>query len=174
MRLHNLQVHLLLQTDCWHVFLQMQTNLSSKSIPQQPWWLFLSDTVIWPHGLAWLASCTGDTVSFIYWPITQLPSDSSTSNHLICQEPLFPPRNNRPIQNPPPIATLTHSYLRGSLQMSSGLIKYFTLTLMLLAANLAITKWCKKRRKMTVTLTNGFSYESTQREPSNEYLHDNV
>ena len=38
------------------------------------------------------------------------------------------------------------------------------LTLMLLVANLADTKGCKKPEKMTETLANGYSSESTQRE----------
>ena len=40
--------------------------------------------------------------------------------------------------------------------------------------NLANTKWCKKPEKMTVTLTNGYSSESPQRELLNEYQHDRV
>ena len=48
------------------------------------------------------------------------------------------------------------------------------LTLMLLVANLANTKRCKKPRKITETLANGYSSESTQRELSNEYQDDRV
>ena len=48
------------------------------------------------------------------------------------------------------------------------------LTLMLRVANLAHTKWCKKPWKITETLANGYSYESTQWELSNEYQHDSV
>ena len=43
------------------------------------------------------------------------------------------------------------------------------LTLMLLVANLANTN-----DRMTETLANGYSSESTQRELSNEYQHDRV
>ena len=35
-------------------------------------------------------------------------------------------------------------------------------------------KLMQKSRKMTETLANGYSYESTQRELSNEYKHDRV
>ena len=48
------------------------------------------------------------------------------------------------------------------------------LTLMLLVANLANTKRCKKTRKITETLANGYSSESTRRELSNEYQDDRV
>ena len=48
------------------------------------------------------------------------------------------------------------------------------LTLMLLVANLANTKWCKKPWKMTETLAHVYSSESTQRELSNEYHHERV
>ena len=41
-------------------------------------------------------------------------------------------------------------------------------------ANLANTKCCKNPWKMTETLANGYSYESTQWELSNEYQHDRV
>ena len=37
------------------------------------------------------------------------------------------------------------------------------LTLMLPVANLENTNWCKKGEKMTETLANGYSSESTQR-----------
>ena len=47
------------------------------------------------------------------------------------------------------------------------------LTLMLLVTNLADTKCCKKK-EMTETLANGYSYESTQQELSSEYPHDLV
>ena len=43
---------------------------------------------------------------------------------------------------------------------------------MLLVANLANTKKCKKPRKITETLANGYSSESTRRELSNEYQDD--
>ena len=43
------------------------------------------------------------------------------------------------------------------------------LTLMLLAANLSNTKLYKKNLKMTETLANGYSSESTRRELSNVY-----
>ena len=46
------------------------------------------------------------------------------------------------------------------------------LTPMLLVANLANTKWCEKALKITETLTNGYSSESTQRALSNEYQHN--
>ena len=45
---------------------------------------------------------------------------------------------------------------------------------MLLVANLANTKRCKKKRKITETLANGYSSESTRRELSNEYQDDRV
>ena len=48
------------------------------------------------------------------------------------------------------------------------------LTLILLVANLADTKWCKKPLKITETLANGYSFESTQQELSNEYQHARV
>ena len=48
------------------------------------------------------------------------------------------------------------------------------LTLMLLLANLANTKLCKKNEKMTETLAYGYSSESTPQELSNEYQHDRV
>ena len=48
------------------------------------------------------------------------------------------------------------------------------LTLMLLLANLADTKWWKKNWKMTETLAHRYLSESTQPELSNEYLHDRV
>ena len=56
----------------------------------------------------------------------------------------------------------------------TGLISTHILTLMLLVANLADTKWCKKSWKLTETLANGYSSESAQRELSNEYQHDRV
>ena len=43
---------------------------------------------------------------------------------------------------------------------------------MLLMANLANTKWCKK--EMAETLTHGYSSERTQQELSNEYQHARV
>ena len=45
---------------------------------------------------------------------------------------------------------------------------------MLLVANLANTKSCKKPEKLTVTLVYGYLSENTQRELSNEYQHDRV
>ena len=45
---------------------------------------------------------------------------------------------------------------------------------MLLVANLANTKRCKKPRKITETLSNGYSSESSRRELSNEYQDDRV
>ena len=45
---------------------------------------------------------------------------------------------------------------------------------MLLVANLAKTKSCKKPEKMTETVAFGYSCESTQRELSYEYEHDRV
>ena len=47
-------------------------------------------------------------------------------------------------------------------------------TLILLVANLANRKLCKKHEKMTEMLAYGYSSESTQRELSNEYQHDRV
>ena len=42
-------------------------------------------------------------------------------------------------------------------------------------ANLAKAKWCKKKHeKMTETLAQRYSTESSQRELSNEYQHDMV
>ena len=41
-------------------------------------------------------------------------------------------------------------------------------------ANLINTKKCEKSWKITETLANGYSSESTQRELSNEYQHDRV
>ena len=48
------------------------------------------------------------------------------------------------------------------------------LTLMLLVANLANTKWCKVNWKMIKTLEHGYSYKSYQCELSDEYQHDRV
>ena len=48
------------------------------------------------------------------------------------------------------------------------------LTRMLVVANLANTKWCKKPWKMTETLARGYSSESTHWELSNENQHDRV
>ena len=53
-------------------------------------------------------------------------------------------------------------------------LEYQELTLMLLVANFTSTIWCKKTGKITETLANGYSSESTQRELSNEYQHDRV
>ena len=52
--------------------------------------------------------------------------------------------------------------------------QWYRLTLMLLVANLANTKRYKKKRKITETLANGYSSESTRRELSNEYQDDRV
>ena len=46
------------------------------------------------------------------------------------------------------------------------------LTLMLLVTNVAYTERCKKKRKMTETLANRYSCDSTQRGLSNEYQHN--
>ena len=48
------------------------------------------------------------------------------------------------------------------------------LTLMLVVANLAKIQNDTKTLKMTETLANGYSSESTQRELSNEYQDDRV
>ena len=48
------------------------------------------------------------------------------------------------------------------------------LTLKLLVANLANTKWGKIPEKKTEPLANGYSFESAPRELSNEYQHDRV
>ena len=45
---------------------------------------------------------------------------------------------------------------------------------MLLVANLTNTKRWKKKRKITETLANGYSSESTQRELSNDNQDDRV
>ena len=45
---------------------------------------------------------------------------------------------------------------------------------MLLVAILANTKRCKKTEKKTEPLAHGYSFESTQRELSNEYQHDRL
>ena len=45
------------------------------------------------------------------------------------------------------------------------------LTLMLLMADLANTKWRKNPEEMTETLAYRYSYESTQQGLSNEYQH---
>ena len=45
------------------------------------------------------------------------------------------------------------------------------ITLILLVANLANAKWCKKTEKI---LKPGYSSASTQQELSNEYQHDKV
>ena len=47
--------------------------------------------------------------------------------------------------------------LRGTLSNMLGI-----LTLMLLVATLANTKWCKNHEKLFETLANGYSSESTQ------------
>ena len=52
-------------------------------------------------------------------------------------------------------------------------VKRQQLTIMLLVANLVITKWWKNS-EMTETLTLGYSSESTQQELSNECQHDRV
>ena len=43
---------------------------------------------------------------------------------------------------------------------------------MMLVANFANAKRCKKAKKMTEILAHGYSSESTQRELSNEYQHE--
>ena len=43
---------------------------------------------------------------------------------------------------------------------------------MLMVANFANTKRCKKAERNTETLAHGYSVESTQREISNNYEHD--
>ena len=48
------------------------------------------------------------------------------------------------------------------------------LNLMLLVANVTITKSCKTPEKMTATLAHGYSPESVQPDLSNEYQHDRV
>ena len=48
------------------------------------------------------------------------------------------------------------------------------LTLMLLMATLANTKWCKSPKNFTETLANGCLSESTYQELSNEYQYDRV
>ena len=48
------------------------------------------------------------------------------------------------------------------------------LTIMLLVAKFGQYKMMPKNLKMTETLTHGYSFESTQRELSYEYLHDRV
>ena len=48
------------------------------------------------------------------------------------------------------------------------------LSLRLLVANLANTKCCKKLKRMTQTLVNGYSSDSTQQELSNENQHDRI
>ena len=45
---------------------------------------------------------------------------------------------------------------------------------MLLVANLASTKGCKRKLKIIETLASGYSSESSQRELSNEYQYDRV
>ena len=55
-----------------------------------------------------------------------------------------------------------------------GLREAMPLILMLLVANLANAKIMQKTGKMTETLANGYSSESTQQELSNEYQHDMV
>ena len=48
------------------------------------------------------------------------------------------------------------------------------LTLMLLVANFTLQDDAKNLKKMTETLANGYSFESAQRELSNEYQYDRV
>ena len=57
---------------------------------------------------------------------------------------------------------------------SSQLINriFDVLTLMLVMANLANTKYWKKKRKNTENLAHGYLSEGTQRELPNEYLND--
>ena len=45
---------------------------------------------------------------------------------------------------------------------------------MLVIADLANTKLCKKNWEMTETLGHGYSSESIQQEPYNEYQHDRI
>ena len=49
-----------------------------------------------------------------------------------------------------------------------------SITLMLLVANLANTKCCKKPIKMTESLAHMYSSKSSHRELSNEYQHDRL
>ena len=51
--------------------------------------------------------------------------------------------------------------------LSRELLSKNGLTLLLLVANFANAKWCKKPEKMTETLSHGYSSESTQQELSN-------
>ena len=52
---------------------------------------------------------------------------------------------------------------------------FLTFTLVLLVANLVNTmQYEKKSEKMTETLANGYSSDSTQRDLSNEYQHGRV
>ena len=46
------------------------------------------------------------------------------------------------------------------------------ITLMLLVASLTKTKWRKKPKEMTESLTQRYSSESTQQKLFNEYQHD--
>ena len=55
-----------------------------------------------------------------------------------------------------------------------NMLERSVLSLMLLVANLAITKLYKKTEKMTEIMAHGYSSESTPRELSNEYQHDRV
>ena len=48
------------------------------------------------------------------------------------------------------------------------------LTLMLLVANIVDTKYVKKKWEIHETLSNGYPFETTQREHSNGYPHDRV
>ena len=63
------------------------------------------------------------------------------------------------------------SFFIGRIRCQQHKGKLASLTVMLLVANLANAKRC---RKMTETLANGYSSESTRRELSNEYRHDRV
>ena len=67
-------------------------------------------------------------------------------------------------------------YIRTYYCEHSLLLQFYTLTLWVLVANLLFSQYIImwKPLKMTETLANGYSSESTQRELSNEYQHDRV
>ena len=48
------------------------------------------------------------------------------------------------------------------------------LAIVLLVVNLVNRKWREKSFKMTVTLANGYSFDRTQQELSNEYQHGRI
>ena len=60
------------------------------------------------------------------------------------------------------------------LEAARSALNILVITLMLLVANFAYSKWRKNAEKLTETLAHGYSYESTQWELSNEYQHDRV